>query len=203
MSEPRVVQAQREVLHHEGRWAFDPDDPGGRTWRGVTQRDWDWLMMWPILGKCMRNGKPDLTLLTKEEVAQINEDVAFVFRSGYWARARAMELFNYSIAVQLVDCCYHTGKHRAVTFMQRGLNVCNNVGKLYPDITVDGGVGRIQTIPALKACIDVGRGDELHFLFQSYRAEFYTELMEKSPKREKYFGWFPRARSWIYSPDPI
>lgn len=192
-----------EVLSHEGFWSNDPDDPGGKTFRGVTFRDWSWLRMWVLLEKCMRAGKPDLSLLTPEQVARINSDVRLVFEHGYWARARAAELFNYSIAVQLVDCCYHTGKHQAVKFLQRGLNVLNRVGTLYPDIIVDGGVGHIETIPALKACIDVGRGDELHFLFKSYRADFYTELMEATEKKEKYFGWFPRARSWQYSTAPF
>lgn len=199
----RVKQAMSQILAHEGEWAFDPDDPGGRTWRGTTQRDWGWLKMWGLLEKCMENGAPNVALLLPEELAQVDADVRLAFVHGYWARTKAPQLLNYSIAVQLVDTAYHTGAHRAVSFLQRGLNVLNRAGTLYQDISVDGGVGKVQTLPALKRCLDLGRGPHLHFLFKSYRAAFYTELMESSEKREKYLGWFTRAASWTYSPEPL
>ena len=36
--------AIKEVLHHEGGYIDHPDDPGGRTARGITQRVYEkWL----------------------------------------------------------------------------------------------------------------------------------------------------------------
>ena len=72
----RVPQAMNEVLAHEGFWSDDPDDSGGKTFRGVTFRDWSWLRMWVLLEKCMKYGKPDLSLLTDEEAGQVNADSA-------------------------------------------------------------------------------------------------------------------------------
>lgn len=187
-------------MKHEGGWSLDPDDPGGETLNGVTRRNWGWMPMWDVVDRNKKkHGGFKEALLDDGDKLIISHDVRLAFEHGYWARARCDDIPNQSLADQLVDTAYHTGVHQAVKFLQRGLNVLNRVGTLYRNISVDGGVGDIQTLPALRRCLEVGRGRQLHFLHQSYRAEFYTELMEASEKKEKYLGWFIRAASWEYS----
>lgn len=77
--------------------------------------------------------------------------------------------------------------------MQRSLNALNMKGASYPDMTVDGDVGR-TTLRCFNTYMDVRgpRGETvLYRMLNALQGSFYVELVERREKDEKFiFGWF-------------
>jgi len=188
------------ILPHEVGWkpAGDPTDPGGETLDGVTRRDWGFLAMWDYIDLAKDSkGVFRWEALGSRETMVVKSNILQAFDFGYWRRIRGDGWPNFSLAVQVADCAFNTGNHKAVAMMQESLNVLNSVGRLWGNIAVDGGCGPI-TLRALRDCVAASRGEDLHHIFQSERTGYYKDLMESVEDREKYLGWFRRARSWSY-----
>ena len=91
------------TLKHEGGWADNPKDPGGATMKGVT------------LATFRRLVKPDAT---KADLRAINaEQVAVVYRKGFWSQIMADEL-PAGVDFALFDYAVNSGPSRAVKAMQ-------------------------------------------------------------------------------------
>jgi lysozyme family protein len=119
------------ILHHEGGYVNHPEDPGGETNLGVTKRVYE-----------EHGGTKDMKDLTVEDVAPI-------YKKGYWDRMKCDEIPN-------------------------GLDLC-----LFDfGTTVDGGIGP-QTLNALQQKIggddDYGISDIIKE-YQSARQEYYEGL---------------------------
>lgn len=64
------------VLRFEGGYVNDPDDPGGATNKGITQKTYDAFRA--------RDGKP------KQAVQHISDDEVFrIYQRGYWVESGA------------------------------------------------------------------------------------------------------------------
>lgn len=118
--------ALSRVLAHEGGGVDDPRDPGGRTFRGVTQRVYD----------AWRRGR---NLPARDVFRAGMAEVRAIYMEQYWHRVRADELpagLDYAI----FDAAVNSGPVQAVKWLQRAL------GK----IRVDGVVGQV-TLGAVRA----------------------------------------------------
>ena len=95
------VRAVTRVLANEGGYNKLPDDPGGATKFGISQRDY------PAL---------DIANLTRDEA------IAIYFRD-FWNAGRYAELPD-AIAVKLFDLSINMGPAHAVRCLQRALRAC-------------------------------------------------------------------------------
>jgi len=104
----------KRVLHREGgaKITKDPNDPGGTTKYGVSQK------AYPDL---------DIESLTEEEAIAI-------YKKDYWDKARVDELPKRLKEIYF-DMCVNMGRRRAVKVLQKA---CNAKGA---DLIVDGGIG--------------------------------------------------------------
>lgn len=90
------------ISHEEGgaRITDDPDDPGGLTKWGISQRSF-----------------PSI------DIRNLTEDGAkALFRSHYWARAKC-DSFPAAVAIAVVDSGYNQGVRTAVSLLQEALRV--------------------------------------------------------------------------------
>ena len=114
------------VLRWEGGYVNHPNDPGGATNKGVTQKVYDlWREAQGLL-------KQDVKLIGDEEVQAIYE-------KGYWLAARCDLLDDPLFLVQF-DTAVNMGVGRAVRFLQGAANCA-----------VDGDFGS-GTAKAVAAC---------------------------------------------------
>ena len=107
------------VLHHEGGYVNDPDDPGGETKYGVAKRS---------------HPDVDIANLTKEGAKEI-------YKEHYWDRNK-VESLSEDLRHIYFDMCVNQGRGRAVKIMQRAANAKG------ADLVVDGGMGP-KTIAAM------------------------------------------------------
>ena len=95
------------ILHWEGGFVDDPDDRGGRTNKGVTQKVYD--------GWRAANGLP------VRDVKQIGDDeVATIYREKYWQTGCCDRLRQKLDLVQF-DTAVNMGTNRAIKVLQEAV----------------------------------------------------------------------------------
>ena len=107
------------VLHHEGGYVNDPDDPGGETNFGIAKRS---------------HPDVDIANLTKDGAKEI-------YKEHYWDKNK-VESLPEDLRHIYFDMCVNQGKGRAVKILQRAANA-KGAG-----LAVDGGMGP-KTIAAM------------------------------------------------------
>lgn len=110
--------ALRFTLLHEGGYANDPDDRGGATNRGVTQRVYD-------------SYRGDLGLLTQDVRKITDTEVTSIYRRRYWDACRCDEL-PFPVAAAVFDTAVNAGADDAIPFLQRALWVADD-GRIGPE----------------------------------------------------------------------
>ena len=108
------------VLHDEGGYVNDPDDPGGETNFGIAKRS---------------HPDVDIANLTKEGAKEI-------YYRDYWMKNRVPQLPD-GLKHIYFDMCVNQGRGRAVKILQQAANAKG------AELKVDGGLGP-KTIGAMK-----------------------------------------------------
>ena len=104
------------VLKDEGGNDDDPADHGGRTSRGVIQREYTaWLA---------EQGKPNADVW-----AATDNDIAAIYHDEYWSPY--CDLFPTGIDYLYFDMAVNAGPHRAAVLLQRALGVTDD-GRIGP-----------------------------------------------------------------------
>ncbi len=133
------------ILHHEGGYVNHPKDPGGETNLGVTKRVYEEF-----------GGTKDMKDLTVEDVAPI-------YKKGYWDKMKGDELPG-GLDLCVFDFGVNAGPGRAAKYLQ------TMIGS-----TPDGGIGPMT----LKATADyvAEHGIEKSIEnYQSARQSYYEKL---------------------------
>jgi lysozyme family protein len=174
MVDPRVLAEQQVGV--EGGYSNNPDDPGGETMWGWTLHE---ARAFGYTG-----AMKDLP----------REQAIYMFVERYWNQPKLDLVQSYSdmIAEKLLEIGINMGQATGIGFLQRALNVLNASATLYPDIAVDGGIGKM-TLYCLKAYLDHRGFEGEHALLEMLRAQQsvrYIVLAEKNVKLETFeYGW--------------
>lgn len=150
-----------------------PDDPGGRTRFGVTERDYPEL--W-------EDGPP-----TREEAMQVFENDYFRHE-----RVKAHKVEDRRLAIYLADIAFNQGPQKAGTVLQRA---CNLYGE---DIRVDGWVGE----KTLRAVGNVEAERLLHGMVY-FRSEHHVSLATSQERFQSFvYGWLRRDHAILTGEEP-
>lgn len=170
VSEGVFARALDIVLKHEGGFVDHPRDRGRATNRGVTQATYD----------AFRSGKK----LPPASVKDISSDeIAEIYRTGYWAPARCHEMPGEAIAIALFDAAVNHGVQPALKMLQQASGA--------PELAVDGLWGEGTRKLVLKAAADL---PGLVRTFLDKRETFYRRLVELNPSQSVFLkGWLKRV----------
>lgn len=161
-----LEQGLRFVLRWEGGFVDHPDDPGGRTNKGITQKVYD--------GWRARQRLPaqDVKLIADAEVQTI-------YASDYWLPPRC-DVLPAPLDIVQFDTAVNMGVGRAVRFLQATVGC-----------SVDGDFGA-GTERAVAGC---DPGTALAAYCQR-REDFYRGLAQKNPKLAVFLkGWLNRLNA--------
>lgn len=164
------------LIERESGYVNHPHDRGGPTCWGITEQ------------RARAHGyRGDMRELPRSFAEAI-------YREDYWTEPRFDQVASRSmlLAEELLDTGVNMGPQAAVRFLQRALNVLNRQAEAYPDIAVDGAIGRM-TLYALDQLI-AQRGPEaitvLHRALNCLQGTRYIEIAESSPSQESFvYGW--------------
>lgn len=169
-----------KTFQHEQGFSNDPQDSGGATRFGITER------------VARANGYTgDMRALPLEKAREIA-------RRQYWSILSLDDVARESLAIalEMFDTGYNCGVGNAGRWLQKALNAFNKEGTAYADLTEDGNIGPV-TVSALGFYLrwrrDRGEMVMLRAL-NSLQGAYYLGLSSSRPKDEKYvFGWFERV----------
>lgn len=163
-----------DIIHIEGSYVNDPNDSGGETNFGITEKQ---ARIFGYTGNMI----------------YLPREIAFnIYADKYWNSVRADDLLALSerITEEVVDTAVNMGLRRAGKFLQRALNALNNRAKLYPDIKVDGVIGP-ATISTLYKYLKKRDSETLVKMLNCLQGSFYVVLAERREKDERFiYGWF-------------
>ena len=158
------------VLEHEGGYVDDPDDRGGATNWGVTQKVYEDYVGYSC---------------EKEEIKNMNQEVAEeIYFEKFWKPSKA-ERLPPEIRQTYFDMCVNHGQGGAVKILQQA---CNNKRKPDNQIDVDGGIGP-NTIRAASKLQD--------WELRVERSGFYWNLVYDGAKYTKRTSQVKFIRGWI------
>lgn len=172
-----------DLIGREGRFSDHPDDRGnwylgrleGTMW-GIT----------PAVARAFGYTGP---------MKDMPRDTAVsIYKERYWFGPKFDQVaaIDERIAERLFDIGVNAGQGVGVTFLQRALNSLNRQGRDFPDLTVDGAIGKV-TLSAMRAFIEK-RGKDgrttLFFMIASQHSVHYIQVSESRPANEEFqFGW--------------
>jgi lysozyme family protein len=154
------------ILRWEGGFVDDPDDPGGRTNKGVTHQTYnDWRARQGL-------GPKDVKLITDDEVAAIYE-------RDYWLGPRC-DVLRRPLDLAQFDTAVNMGIRRSVRILQSALG-CG----------VDGAFGQATARAAAECDIGATVAE-----YCRIREGVYRNLAERNPKLAKFLkGWLNRLNA--------
>jgi len=164
------------LIAREGGYVDHPADRGGPTKYGITEQV---ARAWGYTGDMH-----DLPI----------ETARAIYVERYWSGPGFQQVSarTSAIAEELLDTGANMGPMVASKMLQRALNALNREATSYPDIPVDGVIGRM-TLYALDQFI-AARGAAgvtvLLRLLNALQACRYVEIAESRPSQEAFlFGW--------------
>lgn len=158
------------------KYTNDPDDPGGPTKFGVTQAV---ARAYGYMG----------------DMKDLEHSMAHrIYKERYWLNVKfdCVARSSVPLAAKLFEIGINMGQAVGVRFMQRALNVLNNEAKLFPDVAVDGGVGKMTLYSLDQFLKHRGVTGEkvLLGMVKSQQSVKYMEIAEGRPTSEKFeYGW--------------
>ena len=167
------------IIGLEGDYVDHPDDGGGKTRFGITENK---AREYGYIG--------DIKDLPYTEAYRIYA-IDFYDTLKIDAIAKISEI----IAEEIADTAVNTGQKPAVQFLQKALNSLNNRSNHYPDIAIDGVIGR-KTLETLQKYFDKRKNQDgeqvLLLLLNMFQTiHYFNESTETiDDKHESFlFGW--------------
>ena len=169
-------RALKHTLGIEGDYSDDPADSGGATKWGITES----------VARAFGYSGPmwDMPISVAKSI----------YLQNYWELLKLDSVAESSedVALEMFDTAVNCGVGFAGRSLQRSLSAFNRNEKDYPDLTIDGVIGRMS-ITALRVFLDKrGLNGETVLLrtLNGLQVERYIELVERRKKDERFFyGW--------------
>lgn len=160
------------VLGFEGGYANNPNDPGGATNFGVTQKTYDAFRV--------------TNHLDKQSVEKISQNEVNAIYKGYYngARCNELEISHPKTSLCHFDCAINQGIAAACYILQRAINAVWHEAK----VTTDGVIGP-KTLEALKPLRDA----DVLLEYLNLRKARYDQLIAARPNMGEFkSSWYDR-----------
>jgi lysozyme family protein len=133
--------AYLQTMGHEGQYSNDQRDRGGETWKGVARKmhpEWDgWLIVDMIKRSVITS---DLSHILRDD-EELEELVRAFYKAEFWDKLLLDQIKDQDIASEIFDTAVNQGLVKAVSYLQKSLNLLNNDQSHYSDINEDGKTG--------------------------------------------------------------
>lgn len=178
-----------KVMEYEGIYSYNPRDPGGETFYGISRRNNPAWVGWEYVDRLSKPNNKIYGNIPQELIDLVKE----FYKKNYWKPLKLEALHWQNISDELFDIAVNMGTKYAGKFLQKSLNLMNRNGKDWPNIVEDGVIGP-KTLKALREAIRKRGADLIVTLLNHLQAKRYIELCEINDDY-KYFlnGWLKRT----------
>lgn len=171
-----ITDIIEEVVATEAGYVDNPDDRGGPTIWGITER------------VARKNGYTGDMRTMPRSWAKAVFACEYVQRPGF----DKVHSLNHAIGRELIDTGVNCGPAVAAMFLQRALNALNQKGTLYRDIKVDGDIGP-GTLSALDAYLSKRPAEVMLKALNCLQGARYIEICEGREANETFLaGWLAK-----------
>lgn len=165
-----------QIIEREGDFVDHPDDKGGPTRWGTTEK---------VARAHGYQGR----------MQDLPRELAFqIYLEDYWRGPRFDQIYAIAptIAIELADTGVNCGPAVQSKWLQRWLSAMNQKGSLYPDLLDDGQIGN-RTLTALRLYL-AHRGAEgervLLRALNCSQGAYYLDITLKNQNNESFvYGW--------------
>lgn len=182
--------AYKAVRTVEAGFANDPDDPGKRTYAGVSEKSWPNWAGWSIINQYDHSGitLPALNSVLNSNV-KLQQLVLDFYKQNFWDILKLDLIQDQNIAAELFDTGVNMGLTIAAGFLQRCLNAFS-YKQNYALLTVDGQIGS-KTIEAINGHTQT---KTIFKALNCLQGERYITLSEHNSVLKKYMAsWYSRV----------
>jgi lysozyme family protein len=183
------TMALQHTLAIEKGYSNVAGDNGGETYKGISRvfhPSWDG---WEVVDEWKR-----MEIDTDVRDAHLTPLVEQFYRSEFWEplQGDAVAAISVMVACELFDTAVNMGRHRAVTFLQTALNMQNAYGRTYPDLPVDGILGKstLNTLRRYMQTEPIKYNERV--LLNCMNGEQYIAYKQNA-QHERFRGWFSRV----------
>ena len=169
---------------NEGGYSNNPNDHGGRTYRGISEKNFPDWEGWKIIDQYepIKEG-----YVIKNPV--LDKMIYDFYQRVFWEPNHLSDISNQVLTNEIYDAGVNFGVGTAAIMLQKSLNLLNNNGKKFADLKVDGVIGWMTT----QAVNSFQRQMDLMKTFNGERFCRYKEICEKDPSQEVFFqSWLNR-----------
>lgn len=200
MSDANFAIAFYWTLELEGVYSNAPSDFGGETCKGISRKKWPDWDGWKIVDRIKKTTDGSTAGISQalNESTQLSALVKEFYKRNFYDVLKLDQIDNGDIVCELFDTAVNQGTRTAGMYFQEALNLLNDNGRFYPDLTVDGIPGA-KTISAYRAFMNTdklpGRSEirntmTLLVALNGLQFEKYREIVKKNPGQETFFyGW--------------
>lgn len=184
------MKAYNLTREYEGGYSNHPNDNGGETYKGIARKAQPKWKGWKTVDQLKKKNNFPNNL---DKDAELQELVHELYKKEYWDSMKLDDVNDQLIANEMFDTGVNMGIGRAGIFLQRVLNVANKGQSLYPNLKVDGQVGKI-TVGALNS-----HPEPRNILagINALKGAQYITICENNPSQEVFFnGWMKRVFSY-------
>lgn len=165
------------VFNNEGGYSNHPDDTGGATMMGITQKTLNSAYSNGIIN---HNRLNDLT----------NKDAERIYYHMYWLASHANTM-SYPLCLLYLDASVHHGITGAIRLLQKTINKILDGSVL----NVDGIMGPITTKYVKMCTSNMDNTKRFCMVFLDVRDDQFDRLVESRPSNKSFIvGWKNRTR---------
>lgn len=179
--------AHKRLAALEAGYADHPDDKGGETIFGISRVFHPSWPGWAIVDALRQ--RPDFPECAEID-ALLNVRARNFYENHFWDPVGGPHL-PQGIAEELLDQAVHMSPYRAVEHLQRALNIMNNRGRRWDDLTSDGRFGP-KTLKAVRESAPFH--EELLGALDIYQGAYLRDRLEENETQESFaIGWIRRV----------
>jgi lysozyme family protein len=172
---PSFTDAVEKILKHEGGYVDHPNDKGGKTNFGITQKVYE-----TFIGRKLTDAEAGTVMKNMPRGNAIA-----IYKKNYWDVVKGDQLKSYAIAVMLFDQAVNRGHVSAIKQAQGILGL------------VQDGIAGPKFIQAVNGLLLVkGKEKEFSDKYLSASKVFYQTLAKNNPTQAVFLnGWLKRVSS--------
>ena len=167
--------AFKKMLHHEGGYVNDPDDPGGETYKGVARKMHSRWSGWDLIDLAKQQAGFPKNLERNQELQELIKDF---YKINFWDKVKGDDIGDQAVAESIFDFGVNAGTATSARLAQ-----------LVVEAKADGVIGP-------KSLEKINSFDPEHFLaaFALTKIARYVHIVKRRPSSRKYFyGWVRRT----------
>jgi lysozyme family protein len=188
-------EAYNITLGHEGGYVNDATDRGGETYKGIARKIHPTWGGWVIIDKHKSETNKLESVLNSD--ANLQLQVEAFYKKEFWDVANLDLISSQKIANKIFDAGVNQGIGSSVKYFKEALNLCGGYGLYYPEIVVDGGLGKtsINTFDNYMKLITPYRNKESNeeVLFKSIDGlqflRYYSIVSRDKSQYKFWYGW--------------